>query len=79
GILCVAHSGNGAEVELPQITCGGKLSNFEFSTYCPPRTGLARLQRMIVGIIFSSFEVSMPSPRIRKMSLSRALDKYLKT
>ncbi|NMP94154.1 integrase, partial [Salmonella enterica subsp. enterica serovar Infantis] len=34
---------------------------------------------MIVGIIFSSFEVSMPSPRIRKMSLSRALDKYLKT
>ncbi len=42
GILCVAHSGNGTEVELPQITCGGKLSNFEFSTYCPPRTGLAR-------------------------------------
>ncbi len=41
GILCVAHSGNGTEVELPQITCGGKLSNFEFSTYCPPRTGLA--------------------------------------
>ncbi|WP_256991708.1 hypothetical protein, partial [Klebsiella pneumoniae] len=41
-ILCVAHSGNGTEVELPQITCGGKLSNFEFSTYCPPRTGLAR-------------------------------------
>lgn len=34
---------------------------------------------MIVGIIFASFEVSMPSPRIRKMSLSRALDKYLKT
>ncbi|END90332.1 shufflon-specific DNA recombinase domain protein, partial [Escherichia coli P0302293.7] len=32
-----------------------------------------------MALFFASFEVSMPSPRIRKMSLSRALDKYLKT